>query len=43
MVNILRQSTDVESGQAILHLLGIIEKNQELANAQISSEFISIS
>jgi len=40
MVKLLSQSTDVESGKAILSLLGIIERCQKLAEAQISSSLI---
>ncbi|MFH1672840.1 MAG: DUF3883 domain-containing protein [Pseudomonadota bacterium] len=40
MVNLLQQSADVESGQAILSLLGIIDRTQKLAEVQISSGLI---
>lgn len=40
MFTILCRSTDVASGQAILHLLGIIDKSQKLAETQIASEII---
>jgi hypothetical protein len=40
MVDLLRCSTDIESGQAILHLLGIIDRDQALAKSQISSKSI---
>ncbi len=40
MVTLLRQSPDIESGRAILRLLGITDKSGKLAEAQISSETI---
>jgi hypothetical protein len=40
MVAALKNSPDIESGQAILNLFGIIDKNSKLAEAQISSESI---
>ena len=40
MVNILRQSTDITSGQVILSLLGISDHSQKLAQAQITSPHI---
>jgi len=38
MVGILHKSHDIESGQAILRLLGIIDQDQALAKEQVSSE-----
>lgn len=40
MVGVVRQSPDIESGRAILRLLGITDKGGKLAEAQISSEII---
>ena len=40
MVGILRNSHDIESSQAILRLLGIIDQDQALSKKQISSESI---
>ncbi len=40
MVDILRRTTNIESAQAILHLLGIIDQEQAIASAQISSEAV---
>ena len=40
MVSILRSSHDIESSQAILRLLGIIDQEQALAKEQILSESI---
>lgn len=40
MFTLLARSSDIASGQAILHLLGIIDKRYKLAEAQITSELI---
>jgi hypothetical protein len=40
MVHVLRQSTDIVSGRVILSLLGISDRSQRLAQAQISSPLI---
>jgi len=40
MVGVLRNSLDIESSQAILRLLGIIDQDQALSKEQISSESI---
>ncbi len=40
MVSVLRSSHDIESSQALLRLLGIIDQEQALAKEQISSESI---
>jgi hypothetical protein len=40
MVRVLRNSRDIESSQAILRLLGIIDQEQALSKEQISSESI---
>jgi len=40
MVNILLKSTTIESGQAVLSLLGVIDRSQKLAETQISSDLI---
>jgi hypothetical protein len=40
MVNLLRQTSDIASGQGILSLLGITDHSQKLAQTQISSTTI---
>ena len=42
MVRLLRRSHDIESAQAVLRLLGIIDQDQALAKKQILSESIQL-